>query len=278
MHKILVIIVIYNKSIHDLNLIQNINENNDKDLDIFIYDNSPNPQNIPTIDGINIYYEHDKKNSGVSRAYNQGAVKAQELGKDIILLLDQDTNFRFQYLKKYLLLYNQYGNEYIYAPIISDQSNTKIYSPSYMQNFVGKALPINEFEYMEKYNLTDKSAINSGLMLPLTAFKKIGGFNEKIKLDFSDIYFIEKYKTINIDIILLDIYIEHSISGDEGKNYGTEMHRYKYYCNGAKELSSSLSTSTVWTVTRRMLRLVQKYSSLKPISIYINYYLGNKKI
>ena len=275
MKSCILIIVLYNKSIKDLPIFQEALE---KETDIYIFDNSPDYQTIPDIPNANIIYKHDKNNPGVSRAYNEGALKAKELKNEVILVLDQDTSFKFQYLEKYLLLYSQYGYDYIYAPIISDQSNTKIYSPSYMKNFIGKALPINEFEYIEKYNLTDKSAINSGLMIPLPLFEKIGGFNEKIKLDFSDIYFIEKYKEVNIDIILLDIYIEHSISGDEGKNYEAEMHRFKYYCNGAKELSTSLSKSTLWTATRRMLRLVQKYYSLKPIGIYMNYYLGNMKI
>ena len=269
----LIIIVLFNKKIKDLSIFSEVLN---KATDIFIYDNSPEAQIVPNILNANISYEHDSNNSGVSCAYNKGAKKAKELGKESILVLDQDTNFKLHYLEEYLSLYNQYGNDYIYAPIISDTLNTKIYSPSYLKNFIGKALPINEFEYRKRYSLIDKSIINSGLMIPLAIFEQIGGYNEKIKLDFSDIYFIEKYKEINIDIILLDIYIKHSISGDEGKNYEAEMHRFKYYCNGAKELSRTLSKATAWSATRRMLRLVQKYRSLKPIFIYRDYYLGDK--
>ena len=50
-------------------------------------------------------------------------------------------------------------------------------------------------------------------MIPLEMFKKIGGF--------SDIYFIEKYKELNSKIVLVDVSLIHSISGDEGKDLNT---------------------------------------------------------
>jgi len=273
--KILIIIVLYNKKIEDLFIFKEALE---EETDLFIYDNSPKAQTVPIIHNAHILYEHNKTNPGVSVAYNRGIKRAKELEKDTVLLLDHDTIFTMEYAKLYQIQYMQYRDNYIYAPIISDVDKNKIYSPALLTHFIGKAIPFNNFKFESIYNLSGKSVINSGLMIPLTIFEKIGGFNEKIKLDFSDIYFIEKYKELNIDIILLDIYIEHSISGDEGKNYKAEMHRFKYYCNGAQELSKSLSQSTFLTATRRMLRLVQKYYSIKPIHIYINYYLGNKKI
>lgn len=278
MNKLLIVIVIYKKSIHDLTLIKDITKNSDTNIDIFIYDNSPIPQEVPLIDNVNIYYEHNVNNPGVSQAYNKGASKAKSLKKDLILVLDQDTNFIFEYIEKYIIAFNKYQNNYLYAPIVCDGAMTKVYSPAFLNSFIGKVQLFDNFTFNEKYNLNNKSVINSGLMIPLSLFEKISGFNDKIKLDFSDVYFIEKYKELNAEIILIDIYLKHSISGDEGKNYEAEMHRFKYYCNGAKELSKSLSQSTTWSVFRRMLRLIQKHYSLKPISVYLGYYLGERKL
>ena len=270
----LIIIVIYNKKIKNLTIFR---EEIQELTDIFIYDNSPTPQELPDIGNVSFFYEHDANNSGVSRAYNRGFLKAKELNKDTVLLLDHDTIFRRKYLELYEKQYAIYGDDYLYAPIISDSNKIKIYSPAMLNHFIGKAIPFDDFEAETMYDLTDKSVINSGLMIPLPMFEKIGGFNEKLKLDFSDIYFIEKYKELNSEIILINLYIKHSISGDEGKNYKVELSRFRYYCNGAREFSKSIDKkSTLVSLTRRMLRLILKYRSLKPIYIYTNYYLGDK--
>ena len=95
---LLISIVIYNKKISDLTILKKIPN---KNIDIFIYDNSKLPQEIPTFENVNIYYEHDANNSGVSRAYNQAYKKAKNTNKDLILLLDQDSDFKLSFLEIY---------------------------------------------------------------------------------------------------------------------------------------------------------------------------------
>ena len=204
MTSLLISIVIYNKKISDLTILKKIPN---KNIDIFIYDNSKLPQEIPTFENVNIYYEHDANNSGVSRAYNQAYKKAKELNKTLLLVLDQDSSFELSFIELYMKMYKEYKNDYIYAPIVCDEKKTKIYSPAFLNNFVGKVQSFEKFVYEERYSLVDGSVINSGLMIPLEMFEKIGGYNEKLRLDFSDIYFIEKYKELNSKIVLLIVYL-----------------------------------------------------------------------
>ncbi|KIM06025.1 MAG: hypothetical protein KN64_00490 [Sulfurovum sp. AS07-7] len=271
----LVAIVIYNKKILELSILKRSFESN---TDIFIYDNSKLPQEVPTIENVNIYYEHDENNSGVSRAYNQAYQKAKELNKELLLVLDQDSSFKLSFIEQYTKMYSVYKNDYIYAPIVCDEKKTKIYSPSFMRNFVGKIQSFENFVYEETYSLVGKSVINSGLMIPLEMFDKIGGYNEKLKLDFSDIYFIEKYKELNHKIVLVEVYLKHSISGDEGLDFDREYNRFKYYCSACKEIERALDASAFWSSTRRLLRLVLKYKRLSFIKIYFEYYLKGKEI
>lgn len=274
--KILLIIVIYNKCISTLSVLQQLRMNSAA-IDIVIYDNSPTPQKVPIINGFNLIYLHDESNAGVSRAYNVGAVRAKELGNDHILVLDQDTDFSLNDLSKYETAYRKYGPDYLYAPVVCNAVMTKVYSPAFINHFVGKAQAYESFAFSEEYNLIGKSAINSGLMIPLVLFEKIGGFNEKLKLDFSDYYFIEKYKALNKNIILVAVYLKHSISGDEGKNFAQEYNRFSYFCYGARELSSSLGVLLWWAPFRRLLRLILKYKSLKFISIYYSHFLQSNR-
>lgn len=274
----LLVVVIYNKRISDLQFLKTYNKSQGSVIDIFLYDNSKKAQSIPQLEGLNIYYEHDENNSGVSRAYNRAYLKARELEKNVMLLLDQDTDFKLYYLEKYMNSYARFKNDYLYAPIVCSTDMQKIYSPFFLNGFVGKVQSFNSFKFEYKYDLSTMSVINSGLMIPLNLFEKIGGYNEKLKLDFSDVYFIERYKNLNNKIILVDVYLEHSLSGDEGKNFNNEYIRYMHYCNGAKELSTSLALSLWWVVLRRMLILVLKYKSSKFIGIYFHYFLKGLKI
>jgi len=274
---LLISIVIYNKSIKELFLFKSLRDNEDT-INIFIYDNSKLPQEIPTFENVNIYYEHDESNSGVSRAYNQAYKKAKELKKELLLVLDQDSSFELSFIEQYMKMYQAYKNDYIYAPIVCNEKKTKIYSPAFMSHFVGKIQSFENFVYEETYSLVGKSVINSGVMIPLGMFEKIGGYNEKLKLDFSDIYFIEKYKEFNPKIVLVDVYLKHSISGDEGKDFFREYNRFKYYCSASKEIGNSLNTFVFWSPLRRLIRLTLKYKSTKFIKIFYDYYLKGKEI
>lgn len=266
---ILIIVVVYNRLIDEIKYLKNI-----KNAEILIYDNSVNPQ-IPSL---NLYYYHNENNGGVSMAYNYGIDLAIKLQKDFLILLDQDTNFDEQILKTYHWYANEFGKGYIYAPIVKNGS--KIYSPFIEGKFKNFPQNMNDFNFKNIYSVGGKSLINSGLMISLDIINDIGAFNEKIKLDFSDTYFVEKYKKQFSEVILMDVYLEHKLSGDEGRNKQKELMRFKYYCNGAKVFKNT--TSDIQRVDRlvffRMLRLITKYKTLAPISICRKYFLGEKKI
>lgn len=263
---ILIIIVVYNKSIDEIKYLKNI-----KNTDILIYDNSISPQNSPE----NVYYHHNKNNGGVSMAYNYGIELASKLRKGFIILLDQDTSFDEKILQSYYRYADEFGKSYIYAPIV--KNGMRIYSPFIEGKFKNYPQNMSNFKYKKIYNIDRKSLINSGMMISLDVINDIGVFNEKIKLDFSDIYFVEKYKKKYSEVILMDVYLEHKLSGDEGKNKHKELMRFKYYCNGAKVFK--ITTSDIPRVNRlvffRMLRLITKYKTLAPISIYRKYFLGD---
>lgn len=271
---LLLVIVTYKRRIKDIQLFNEINSSVHK-LDVLVYDNSPLPQLINEKDFPYLKYIHDSQNSGVSAAYNCAFKYAERNNKKVVLLLDQDTTFKTSFLPMYFNSYTEYGDKYIYAPMVCNDAKNKVYSPSGLRWFVGKAQPYNDIRTHQVYCLSRHSVINSGLMIPLPLFKSVGGYNEKIKLDFSDVYFVERYKKINDHIILLPINIIHSLSGDEGYDKERELHRFKFYCVGARELATSLQRNTLYTVIRRMIRLVVKYRTLNPLATVAKYYLSD---
>lgn len=268
---ILVVIVLFKKKISNLFFLSSTSRY-EKIIEVFIYDNSPFQQSIPNITGYNLIYTHDPRNPGISYAYNQAILLAKKLNKKALIFLDQDTEFHPIFIEKYCNSYRKFGDEYIYAPIMYNSTNQKIYSPALSKGFVGKALNSEIFIFKEKYKIDNISLINSGLMVPISIFNLIGGYNDKIKLDFSDYYFIEKYKLSKKEVILINLYIQHSLSGDEGKNFFQEKIRYEYYYQGAIELENSLGISMIWPVLRRFLRLSIKYSTLKFLPLFVKYF------
>jgi len=155
----LLVLVVYNKKISDLSF---FSQSIDNPISVFVYDNSNLAQKLPKIKNVIFYYEHDPSNSGVSRAYNQGAKLAKEMGFEKILLLDQDSKFQTSSMVQYANLYKKYGDQYIYAPIVIDKMQSKIYSPGYLTRFVGKPQVFKNFRYQELSSLNGMSLINSG--------------------------------------------------------------------------------------------------------------------
>jgi hypothetical protein len=76
----------------------------------------------------------------------------------------------------------------------------------------------------------------------------------------------------------VDVYLKHSISGDEGKDFVIEYNRFKYYCSASKEIGNSLKTLVFWSPFRRLIRLILKYKSIKFIKIFYDYYLKGEEI
>ena len=90
--KILVVIVLYKRKIHQsisFNCIYSeLHAQNDIESKIYIYDNSPYPDEEGMIlADDNIIYVHDKTNPGVSKAYNQAARYAELIKCNWILLV-----------------------------------------------------------------------------------------------------------------------------------------------------------------------------------------------
>lgn len=267
---ILIVVVLYNKQIDELSYLKEL-----KNVSILVYDNSPTSQIVTDP----FLYVHNPDNVGVSAAYNFGIDIAKKEDFQFIILLDQDTNFNNDTLSKYNYYKVKYGKNTIYAPQII--GNNKLYSPFVESKYRNIPFKLDEFNYKECFSLENKSLINSGLMIPLDVINKVGKFNEQIKLDFSDTYFIEKYKEKYNSVILMDLQLKHSLSGDEGFNKVKELKRFQYFCEGALEFkkSTNFKKRTNKLILYRTLRLLVKYKTLEPIIIMRKNYLKvSKKI
>ncbi|WP_244285348.1 glycosyltransferase family protein [Flavobacterium araucananum] len=242
-------------------------------MTIFIYDNSQIldiDNKVDRFENLDIIYHHDKDNGGLSAGYNMGAKLATELKKTWILLLDQDTTFK-NLLESFNFNIQRYPNIHLFAPIVKLNNNV-IFSPSIVKHKRG---------YPPKtispgiYSLNNFSPINSGMLIALKLFYEVGGYNEKIKVDFCDFQFIEKVYVKNPLFVVVDSVAIQDFSAFE-PSVEKQLKRFNIYLNDVHNCykpSIYDKFGFFYTVTRHTLGLTYKLKSHKFIIIYIKKYL-----
>ena len=233
----LITLVLYHCNLENSDAYKSLIEaNKDTRLHVLIYNNSPEIKiQPPSNSNHQIEIINDNSNPGVSKAYNCGANKAKELKLPWILIVDQDTIFPSDFFEKTQLYITQYPTEKLFAPILTSQK--QYLSPCHFKFNRGKVannvtIGLNDFK--------NKSLLNSGLLIDVTTYIEIGGYNEKIKLDFSDFYFILKFQKLNKHFIQTNVICEHDLSASE-TNLEKQLIRFEFYCAGAIEYGKSVN-------------------------------------
>jgi len=276
--KVLFVIVLYNNDLKQSITFNSMTKNLEKlnlNADIIVYDNTFKPiykNKKPNYPNWNITYIHDKKNSGVSKAYNKAAKIAKKNEKEWIFLLDQDTMFPEDSLVQYLRAIDNFDSN-LFVPKL--KVNNKIYSPANF--FLKRGFPIDTLS-KGFHDITGKTILNSGVLIKLETFEIVGGFNEKIKLDFSDIYFFEKYKRYYTKFYLLDVECKHGFSDNEN-GFKSSLTRYKFFCDGAIEFSNNFFSyiNLFLIVFLRGIKFSLRFKTIDFMKIFINHFLLNKK-
>ncbi|MCM4150242.1 glycosyltransferase family 2 protein [Arenibacter sp. N53] len=273
LESLLIIIVIYNRALEDCESFQSVLQMTEKesDINLYIYDNSKLPQKINDTQGVSMVYNHDSNNSGVSRAYNQGAFHAQKTNKKWILLLDQDTTLPSNILKEYKSSIDRHPDIKLFVPILLLENN-RIFSPcvyKFKRGFHPKSINVGV------NSLNQLTPVNSGMLINLDSFLNVGGYNDKIKLDFSDFQFIERFRQKYSDFYVLNTTCRQDFSNDE-VSYSSQINRFRYYCNGARNIDkpSFIDKCQYGTIVfLRAIMLTIKYRKLRFLLIFINSYL-----
>lgn len=176
---VVAVIVVYNKKVEDSITCKNILNNSDNSLGILIVDNSTTDLgNKEYCANKGIEYISMDGNKGLSKAYN-AAVNAC-MGKDAIVLFDDDTEVTKDYFDKLDVALNAYPDVDIFAPIIYGQDGV-IYSPNEYNFIRSKFITSPDQEVpQEKFN-----AIASCLAIRMRVFDNYR-FNEKLFVDQVD--------------------------------------------------------------------------------------------
>jgi GT2 family glycosyltransferase len=225
-------------------------------LDLVVYDNSPEYNADEIFDQYpnwNITYCPDEDNGGVSKAYNTAAKIAKGKNRKWLLLLDQDTSFTDHAISVYLDAFKKYPDEKLFAPIML-AGNGKIISPCYFRLMRGFS---SRYVKTGVNSLRTFSIINCAMCIDVDAFIKNNGYNEQLKLDFSDHDFIRRFKRSNGDrFIVVDLKVSHQLSSETRNSVTGDMVRFDYYLEGAKHMSATAAEKFLLMVNA-LLRAVK---------------------
>lgn len=233
-------------------------------VDLFVYDNTPEPQLFPASPLIRMEYRHNPLNPGVSRAYNEGSAVAREKKKNWILLLDQDTHLAPGWLEAYVHDQGPESDSSLLAPIL--WSGSVVVSP--FRYWLTKGVPSRRVD-PGVYSLRRYFAINSGLLIQREIFDSVGGYDESIPLDFSDFAFMSKLKKNHYKLRVIDLHGQHRLSSASMQDIEQAKRRFRQYCVGSIRFAPYAGPSFLRFLLGggRAIRLAIRYRSLNFISI-----------
>lgn len=276
-----IIVVLYNTRLEDSitfkSLSSSLDSLDDVKFNLIVYDNSKMAQDISSekYKYWNIIYIHDQTNPGVSKAYNVGSEVADNLGSGWILLTDQDTDFPKESISKYsqAISNNEESGIKLFVPIL--KSRGLVFSPSKYYFSRGSLWP-NVLPGIHSFK--NRTVLNSGILVDLEAFKKIEGFNEKIKLYFSDFDFVNRFKKHFSNFYVIDLICDHELSDIVSVDIAAAKRRFGYYCEGSYQSASSKInfTQLFITVFLRSIKLGIKYKDSSFTKIFFKRYLLSK--
>lgn len=229
---------------------------------ILVFDNTPRTENKKNEvflynDFIEIFYFTENENKGLPYAYNLFAQKAKEMDRKWLVLLDQDTTLPTCFYKNYL---NIDQSIKIHCPLVF--SNNVLMSPAYYRSFRSFLMPIPDKAAIE---LDKISCINSGLMVNVDFFIKVGGYNPNLFLDFCDHDFIYKVKSMKVKFLgLVPCRLEQDFSA-ENHTKDQAFTRYKLFVKDLKSFYKGKNTFQIFICVDlpRLLKLTYQYKSLQ---------------
>lgn len=226
--RIAAVMVIYKETISTTKSYQSLLKSMPPE-DVLIYDNSESAQDYPQ----NLHYIHDPANPGVSKAYNYAASWA--IGQDYshLLLLDSDSVFPKNAMESYHKAASLNQDRLVLPQVIASGSIISPFWFKWGKSWYGQNIPLGKME------LTNKVAINSGTLLPLSQYEKTDGYNEDIPLDWSDIAFCRQLGRLNIGGVKISMVVDHDLSESKTSSLESARFRFKTYMIGMQSISSA---------------------------------------
>ena len=238
---------------------------------VWIWDNSKNRDINAHLNFGKSNYSFSEVNVGLSFPYNCAGEYAFQNNYQWMMLLDQDTEFDTSFLN-------------ILNVSIRENPNIKLFCPQHrlLNNiYLSPVKSILKFTRLSRtqvsgvFNIADFCIINSGLVVNVATFRKVGGYNEKVFLDYSDFQFIDRFakvesKAFCINSVCIQDFSNNCIDKDKLLN------RFSLFCESLKEISCNTLKDQIsykLVVLQRCMSLIIRLKNFSPLIILFKKYL-----
>ncbi|MEZ0485831.1 hypothetical protein [Fibrella aquatica] len=211
-------------------------------------------------------------NPGVSAAYNIAGRLAKRLEKQWLLLLDQDTKLPIGFWKQYELSIEKYTNSPVHAPRLYD--GEVLASPCGYLLYRGRVLTQIDAGITP---MRGRNVLNSGLLVSVESFWKVGGYDESVGLYFSDFVFFDRLKNSYKNFAVVDIDLAHNLSSSDYSDLDVALHRFHLYCKGAYAASKGDPVKKfLYTITvgARSLLMNRRFSTFRFSRIFFDAWMS----
>lgn len=272
LENICVIVVLYNDDISSSKAIKSLRDHtvgiDPSRIFLMIYDNSPIKQFVDIeSDLMSIEYNHDPSNPGVSKAYNYAARRAKEKGYDFILLLDSDTRLDGGFIDAFATARKKFPDEKIFAPKVRCNRDGSLVSPLKFKNFRGSSLN-DKNGLCGILPLDMYSVINSGIFIDVNLLLENGGYDERIKLDFSDHEFLWRVSKVYNHVYLLDAYIDQDLSSKGKQSLPSALYRFGCFLEGGRVFSKKKNSRLYFEIYALLRSMLLSCRFLSPRFIF----------
>lgn len=217
--RLAVVIVLYQMKIADTpNYLLLKEVVNHPKLHLFIYDNSPLPQEDALFLQQNVTYRHNPDNPGLATAYNEAIAFSQANQCELLLLLDQDTEVPASYFDT-LIIMPLDPTVAVYVPIV--EANGQQISPVYSDQYVG----LKGAKPTAGIANQPLMAINSGTVITAETLRWLEGFSEEFPLDYLDHWFFYQLNQANKKIEVLPVHLKQELSVLDYRTMSSQRYR-----------------------------------------------------
>lgn len=261
------IVVLYNKAIDESSTLKFFSNHTIPNTTVYVYDNSTkNYGNKIECQKKGWIYLSEKKNVGLAAAYNKTieyVLKSNRLNIDYFMILDDDSKLSKEYFDFLNSILNK-ENIQIGVPII--KINDRILSPCLVEK-CGRIKSVKSIKSLNNKNIT---AINNGMIIKSTVFKKIK-YNSDLFVDYVDHDFIRQAKKNNIKITVFNYCLEHNMSiVDNSINEKGRLIRFKIYSKDLKKYYTENLTEKIFVRIHLLnmgIKYFNKYHNIKFIKL-----------
>ena len=241
-----------------------LNERKLEELNLILYDNSPDKQEaeLSQYEGISISYVHDSRNLGITVAYNYAYQVAKKNGSNWLILLDHDSVLTPKYINEFLCF--EVNNSTIAAIVPKINCENKMISPVYSQTL----RPLHDEK--PKAGLQDQPvmAINSGALIRVDFLNEMGGFNEDFPLDYLDHWLFYEIYARGYKVWVLEATLEHELSVMDYSRVSFKRYKsileseIRFYQNYRRDLYNPYKTQLAKRFLKQILTVKNKQIAL----------------